>query len=157
LARWMPWVPFSTTVQDFEDFIRVAADQSRRGSGLHLGLFAEASVVGAVGASIGSLNFDEADVGYWIAESREGVGLASTAIGHLIEWLLFERDMHRITIRAAVGNERSRAVAERLGFSLEGTLRGSLLLNGHHEDAVLYSLLEEECVAPLGVTPGVGS
>ena len=144
LARWMPWVPFVTTVQDFEDFIRVAIRQGRDGSGLHRGLFDSKSLIGTVGASIGSLNFDEADVGYWLAESHEGLGLASLATGHLIEWLFSERDMHRITIRAAVANKRSRALAERLGFTFEGTLRGSLLLEGHHEDAALYSLLEEE-------------
>ncbi len=141
LARWMPWVPFATTVQDFEDFIRVATRQGRDGSGQHLGLFDGQVVVGAVGASIGSLNFDEADVGYWLAESHEGLGLVSAAVAHVIEWLFAERDMYRITIRAAVDNQRSRAVAKRLGFTFEGILRGSLLLDGVHADAALYSLL----------------
>lgn len=151
LARWMPWVPFATTVEDFEDFIRLANRQDRDGSGLHRGLFDSKTLIGTVGASIGSLNFDEADVGYWLAESHEGLGLASLATGHLIEWLFSERDMHRITIRAAVGNERSRALAERLGFTFEGILRGSLLLDGRHDDAALYSLLEGEWKRELGV------
>jgi len=150
LARWMPWVPFATTVQDFEDFIRVAIRHDRDGSGLHRGLFDSERLIGTVGASIGSLNFDEADVGYWLAESHEGLGLASLATGHLIEWLFSERDMHRITIRAAVANRRSRVLAERLGFTFEGTLRGSLLLEGHHEDAALYSLLQHEWSQPDG-------
>jgi len=144
LARWMPWVPFATTVQDFEDFIHLALRRDRDGSGLQRGLFDSNGLIGAVGASIGSLNFDEADVGYWLTESHEGIGLASLATGHLIDWLFNERDMHRITIRASVANERSRVLAERLGFTFEGILRGSLLLAGQHEDAALYSLLEEE-------------
>ncbi len=99
LARWMPWVPFATTVQGFEDFIRVAIRQDRDGSGLHRGLFDSERLIGTVGASIGLLNFDEADVGYWLAESHEGHGLASLATGHLIERLFGERDMHRITMQ----------------------------------------------------------
>jgi ribosomal-protein-serine acetyltransferase len=102
-------------------------------------------VVGAVGAAIGPLNFDEADVGYWITKAREGRGDASTATRHLVEWLFAMRDMYRITIRAALENVRSRAVAERLGFSYEGVLRGSLLLQGEHMDAALYALLHPEC------------
>lgn len=144
LARWMPWVPFATTVADFEDFVDLATRQARRGNGMHCGLFDDDGLVGAVGAAIGVLNFDEADVGYWLSESREGTGVASEAVAHLIEWLFVERDMHRITIRAATANRRSRAVAERLGFTYEGTLRGALLLEGRHHDAALYSLLEEE-------------
>ncbi|MGI9609481.1 MAG: GNAT family N-acetyltransferase [Acidimicrobiia bacterium] len=144
LARWMPWVPYATSVADFTDFIDRSMAQEREGTGIQRGLFDEAAVVGAVGASIGSLNFDEADVGYWITGAREGRGDASVTTRHLIDWLFSERDMYRITIRAALENEKSRAVAERLGFSYEGVLRGSLLLDGEHKDAALYALLHPE-------------
>ena len=144
LARWMPWVPFSTTVEDFADFIRVATRHGRVGSGMHLGLFDGDRFIGTVGTSIGSLNFDEADVGYWIVESHEGRGLVAEAVSRLIDWLIGERDMYRITIRAAVENQRSRSIAERLGFTCEGELRGSLLIGDEHLDAALYSLLADE-------------
>jgi ribosomal-protein-serine acetyltransferase len=144
LGRWMPWVPFSTTVADFEDFIERSAELELDGRSMHLGLFADDAMIGSVGASIGSLNFDEADVGYWVASGREGTGLISTSVSWLIDWLFDERDMHRITIRAALANARSRAVAERLGFTFEGVLRESLLLEGIHQDAALYSLVRRE-------------
>lgn len=144
LARWMPWVPFATTVEDFADFIRVATRHGRVGSGMHLGLFDTDVLVGTVGASIGSLNYDEADIGYWVAESHEGRGLVTEAVSQLIDWLIDERDMHRITIRAAVANERSRGLAERLGFTFEGILRASLLIGDDHVDAALYSVLADE-------------
>jgi ribosomal-protein-serine acetyltransferase len=144
LARWMPWVPFATTVSDFAAYIERAAEQEREGTGCHRGLFEGPVVVGSVGASVGALNFDESDVGYWLSSAHEGKGLVTTAMRHLLDWLFVERDMHRITIRAAVGNVRSRAVAERLGFTYEGILRGSLLLGDDHADAALYSLLGPE-------------
>ncbi len=52
--------------------------------------------------------------------------------------------MHRITIRARTDNVRSRAVAERLGFTFEGVMREALLVQEDHHDAALYSLLRNE-------------
>lgn len=144
LGRWMPWVPFSTAEADFAAFIERSREAARDGTAVHLGLFDHDRVVGAVGASIGVLNFDEADVGYWVASSHEGHGIAAEAARHLVVWLFEERDMHRITIRAAVGNVRSVQLAERLGFTREAVLRESLLLDGVHVDAIQFSLLAGE-------------
>jgi ribosomal-protein-serine acetyltransferase len=52
--------------------------------------------------------------------------------------------LHKIKIRCAAGNTRSRAVAERLGFTQEGVLRQSQLLNGQYIDIVLYGMLKSE-------------
>ena len=53
--------------------------------------------------------------------------------------------LHRIEIHAAADNRRSRAVAVRLGFTEEATLRdGFRRSDGTYVDQVVFGLLEQE-------------
>ena len=53
-------------------------------------------------------------------------------------------DLHRIEIRADAANVRSRAVPERLGYTLEATLRDHRLHRGAFIDTVIYAMLEDD-------------
>jgi ribosomal-protein-serine acetyltransferase len=52
--------------------------------------------------------------------------------------------MHRVEIRAAPGNVRSRAIPERLGFTEEGLCREVEWLYDHFVDHVVYGMLARE-------------
>ena len=55
--------------------------------------------------------------------------------------------LHRIEIHAAADNLRSRAVAERLGFTLEGTMRdGHRKPDDTYVDQMVYGLLVSDRV-----------
>jgi ribosomal-protein-serine acetyltransferase len=49
-----------------------------------------------------------------------------------------------VEIRAGVGNRRSRAVAERLGFRQEGVLSEAELVGDHYIDHVVYAMLARD-------------
>ena len=51
-----------------------------------------------------------------------------------------ELDMQKVEISAAVENQSSRKVCERLGFSLEGVITCSENLNGRVVDHAIYGL-----------------
>lgn len=53
------------------------------------------------------------------------------------------------------GNKRSSALAERLGFKIEGVIRQSYFMNGRLEDLVITGLLKTEWT-PLPPVPKVG-
>lgn len=53
-----------------------------------------------------------------------------------------ELGLHRIVIRAGVGNARSRAIPERLGFTRAGIAREAARGSGGFYDPVVSSLLE---------------
>jgi ribosomal-protein-serine acetyltransferase len=59
----------------------------------------------------------------------------------LVDHALSTWRLHRVEIRAAPENRRSRAIPERLGFRQEGTLREAQLVDGRYLDSVIYAVL----------------
>lgn len=139
LRGWMWWADGST-LETTRGFIRTAED---RGGLDPLGLVVEGDLVGVIGASrqIGASNHE---IGYWIAASHEGRGIVTCACRSLISHLFDDLGSHRVVITAGTDNVRSRAIAERLGFTHEGVLREA----GHNADGYfdleVYGLLETE-------------
>ena len=64
-----------------------------------------------------------AEVGYWTAPGSRGHGYTAEAVGAVCRWGFGALGLQRVLWRAGVGNWGSRAVAERCGFTVEGTLR----------------------------------
>ncbi len=85
-----------------------------------------------------------AEMGYFLAEDAQGSGLVTKACRILIRLAFDKHDIHRVVIRAARENERSRAVADRLGFTFEGYQREALELDDGRHDSAVYSLLSHE-------------
>jgi len=64
--------------------------------------------------------------------------------GALTEYALNELKLNKVEIRAAVENQKSRNIPERLGFIQEGTIRRGEWLYDHYVDTVVYGMLREE-------------
>jgi ribosomal-protein-serine acetyltransferase len=62
----------------------------------------------------------------------------------MLEYLFDAKRLHRAVIQCAVGNLRSGAVPERIGFTKEGVLRHAQLLGNRWLDLAVWSMLEEE-------------
>ena len=95
----------------------------------------------AVGARIDTYA-GTADLGYWIDAAHEGRGAVTRAVAALTEQLFADYGVSRVEIRASVRNQRSRALAERLEFVHEGTLRAALPVGSQRHDVALYGLLK---------------
>lgn len=98
-----------------------------------------------------ALHFPRSDgweVGYWTAREHRGHGYMTEAVQAVSRWAFLTLGAIRVEWRAEVGNTGSRAVAERAGFTLEGTLRGGLLNKGTLRDCWVGGLLPSDLGLP---------
>ena len=82
----------------------------------------------------------EAELGYQVAPSARGRGVATFALTELTAWA-FAEGMHRIALHINDDNLASKSVARRCGYVLEGTLRSSYLKPGRRVDTEIWSRL----------------
>jgi ribosomal-protein-serine acetyltransferase len=85
-----------------------------------------------------------AEIGVWLAPEVQGRGLMTAAVRRVIDWAIGVRGFGRLEWLAIVGNERSVAVAKRLGMSFEGIRRSDFLLNGVRHDSEVYSITADD-------------
>ncbi|GGT60800.1 GNAT family N-acetyltransferase [Streptomyces purpureus] len=92
------------------------------------------------------------EVGFWTAKEHRGRGYMSEAVQAMAHWAFTQLSCTRVEWRAEVGNTGSRAVAEKAGFTVEGTLRAALLNKGTLRDCWVGSLLPSDVGLP-GAVP----
>ena len=143
LARWIQWA-HGQTLQDTRAFIGRARAMEQDGSGLSRAIVADGRLAGVVGVSVDRANRSAA-IGYWLDAASEGNGVVTAAVAALVDDAFRRYRLVRVEIRADVDNLPSRAVAERLGFELEGVLRQSYRVSDEkHSDDAVYSLLASD-------------
>lgn len=143
LRAWEGWAHGEQSEGALAYFTQAQLDECTRGICLPGMLLHAGAVVGTTSARISNAT-RTADVGYWIDADHEGRGLVTRAVAALIDVLIEQRGVQRVEIRASTDNVRSRAVAERLGFTHEGTLREAIAVGGARQDAAVYGLLARE-------------
>jgi ribosomal-protein-serine acetyltransferase len=84
------------------------------------------------------------EIGCWLEPAAEGKGLVTRSVSALLDWAFGPRGMSRAEWRCRTDNERSVAVAHRLGMHAEGVLRSSWVYEGRRYDKQVFSLLRHE-------------
>ncbi len=144
LGRFLPWVEETRNESDTLRFIDDAADERRRRRSLVLGMMVAGTLEGTIGLHYVDWFDRSAEIGYWIASALEGRGYVTRATRLLLAHAFGAAGLHRLVIRCAIDNTRSRQVAERLGFRLEGVLRGAQWVGGRFVDQHLLALLRTD-------------
>ena len=85
-----------------------------------------------------------AELGYLVAPEARGRGVATAALWWLTRWALDEQGMARLELLISVGNEASKHVARRCGYTFEGVLRSLYFKQGLREDTEMWSRLAGE-------------
>ena len=83
------------------------------------------------------------ELGYFLARDHWGGGIAAEAVSAVID-RLFAEGQRRVFADTDPDNAPSRALLEKLGFKLEGYLRGEWETHIGVRDTTLYGLLRDE-------------
>jgi ribosomal-protein-serine acetyltransferase len=144
LREWLPWVDATETLDDTLSFIKSSVEQFAANQGFAAGIWSHARFSGVIGTHKLDLLNRKGEIGYWLARSFQGQGIVTDACRALVTHLLCEIDLNRVEIHCAVGNDKSCAVAARLGFVEEGLAREAQLLHGRFRDLRRFAMLKRD-------------
>jgi ribosomal-protein-alanine N-acetyltransferase len=89
--------------------------------------------------------WDAWELSYQLYDERfAGRGYVTEAVQLLTDYLFGAKKQHRIQLVIVPENAASRRIAEKCGFSLEGTARGAFFNDGRNQDVLVYSLLRND-------------
>lgn len=149
LTEWMAWAPYMRTVDDAREFCRRverAWDESD-GDDFMIGMFLRESgrFLGGTGFHRANWTVPSIDIGYWMRTSEVGKGYVREAVAGLTRVGFGQLGMRRMVITCASTNDRSRRVAEAVGYQHEATLRNhDRMPDGSLRDTLVYSLIDSD-------------
>jgi ribosomal-protein-alanine N-acetyltransferase len=89
--------------------------------------------------------FDGLEIGYTMfAPHQRGQGIMTEALSLFSDYLFQSTKIHRVQLIIAEGNIASEKVAQKCGFTYEGTARQAMFERGRHRDMKIYALLRHE-------------
>ena len=89
--------------------------------------------------------WDAFELSYQLYDERHaGLGYTTEAVQLLVDYLFATKKEHRIHLVIAVGNEASQRIADKCGFTQEGTVRGAFFNDGRNQDVLLYGLVRTD-------------
>ena len=133
--------PYPYTLSDAHGWIEYSLQQSPQAD---FAIASETEIVGGIGLKLqDDVNRRSAEIGYWIAESFWGRGIATAALQALTEYAFAEFDLVRIYAHVFEWNPASCRVLEKVGYVREGRLRKSVFKDGQIIDELLYARIRE--------------
>ncbi|MEH7505107.1 GNAT family N-acetyltransferase [Neobacillus drentensis] len=125
LKEWMPWAHREQTEEDVEVNMREAHAKFLTREDLRLHIFNRETgeFIGSSGLHRINWNIPKVEIGYWIDTRYSGKGYITEAAEAITNFAFTELKAKRVEIRCDSKNIRSRAIPERLGYTLEGILK----------------------------------
>ncbi len=147
LQAWMPWANPLPAPEDTEEVYRQMAAQWLTRESLPFILLRkdDGLFVGGSGLMCRDWTVPFFEIGYWVRTSLQGQGYVTEAVQAQTQFALDVLGARRIEIRMDTRNDRSKAVAERAGYTFEGRLRHFMrAADGTLADMLIYAVTAED-------------
>ncbi|WP_249871466.1 GNAT family N-acetyltransferase [Oceanobacillus saliphilus] len=148
LKPWMPFAQVEPTEEETEINVRQAYINFLSRDDLRFHVFLKETGEFVVSSGLHRIDWDvrKFEIGYWADTRYTGKGYVTEAIAGLVDFAFKQLKANRIEIRCDAKNIKSRAVAERLAFDLEGILRKDSLSADQKElrDTCIYAKIRKD-------------
>lgn len=141
LGEWLGWANTMTTIQDAENFIKRGIVRFSEDGLPWVGVWLHNQLVGGVLFFPVDWRIRSTKVGYWLGQGATRQGIMTRTLEAMLRFVFEDVRLNRVELEAEVENWRSRAVADRLGFTLEGIRRQGWLNGADLVDLSVYALL----------------
>ncbi len=138
------WLKPDYAFADTMDFIKRDLHAFADNKGFRAGIWHKGRLAGSIRYNDIDWINRKTELGYWIDAGVEGKGLVGKSCHAFIDYAFNHLKLNRVEIRCDADNQKSRAVAERLGFTQEGIARESYWHRDHLVDTVVYAILASE-------------
>jgi ribosomal-protein-serine acetyltransferase len=147
LTQWEPWADKPPVLEETRGFLETSARNWLAGTELPVVIAVREDRLWYLAGAL-SLRIDHytrsGEVGYWVGAGYEGRGLITKSVAALLDQAFGPLGLERVVLHTDPVNERSRAVARRLGFVEEATLRQATAFADERRDEVVYGMLANE-------------
>ena len=146
LRQWEQWALADQNAETLRAHIGERLQMFAQGTAVPCNIYAGDRLIGNIEMRINVYN-SSAELGYWLDEDFEGRGAVTRACQALIDHGKTSLGVRRFELYTAVHNDRSGAVAKRLGFAHEGVLRSATPLGEKRFDTNVYGLVVDHPAA----------
>lgn len=160
LRRHMQWANNISSIEDTEKYVHEAAQNwvLKKNDEPYLPLIIldkdTNDFIG--GTSFHHYNWEipAVETGYWIRKSKSGYGYMTEATNAITQYAFKQLHAKRIAITCDPDNTKSKNIAERLGYTLEGRLKNHRIKpeNNQVGDTLIYARYSSDNLPPLKVS-----
>ncbi len=145
LGQWLPFVEKTKEIKDTENFIHSVIYEAEEKRELITVIFYKDNFAGIIGFKGSDKLNRKTEIGYWLSEEYQKLGIISLSIKILLKYAFEENGINRVQIKCAVRNQKSKKIPKRLNFQFEGIERdGELLSNNCFTGLEVYSLIKTD-------------
>ena len=131
-----------------KELIEKRAEKNSKSFRFSVHTLADDKLIGGVGLWINSWTHADTWLGISIGEREYwGKGYGSEAVGLAVQYAFLELNLRRVSLGLHAYNERALKAYEKVGFKLEGRMRGEGLRDGVRYDSLWMGILREEWLA----------
>lgn len=144
LGKWLPFVSATKSVNDTKNFINSVLNSKNQKPDMIFEIWFKDAFAGLIGYKEIDNTNHKVELGYWLDKNHMNKGIAVKATDAVVKHAFLNMKMNRVTIKVAVGNQRSAVIPKKLGFTFEGLEKAGEYFNDHYLDLEVYRLLKKE-------------